>query len=312
MTMTESAAAPSFDDRRRLLADALDRLDAALAERGVEELRRVGKRPPGGRDWMVLTAYDLGAPCPARAVAPRTDEYVESAPNAARRLGRLVLRRWRPGLVIGEVVDAVLADRDGWQPGLRAWFEGLDRSGRAAVIASTTTWAVGALTVVKGRSGRPDDQLTWAERNDVVEVPGWSLRLKSTWDAVLGSRRDPVALLVLGRRSRRDGDLLAAGFEALACGVAPGVVPARVSFAHPGAGSPRSVPVTASALHATVDRIAELTAYRLDPDGAPTAPGRWCRHCHLVEACPDAPVEALAGVAWATAGQGSGSTAAAG
>jgi hypothetical protein len=293
--MAEPATPAPGGDRSTLLADALLRLDGALGAIRGGALRREDGRPADRSGWVDLTAFDLGAPCPARFASPVEDNYVETAPNAARRLGRLTLRRWRPGVAIGPAVASVLSERDDWAPGLREWFESLDRPGRAAVAAATTTWAVGALTVTGGRTGGGGRRLTWSERNEPIDVPGWSVRLRGSWDALTGTRSAPHALLVLRRGAPGPADALESGFQALACGIGPRTVPGRVAIAHAGSAAPRSVPVTAAVLAAAVDRIAELAAYRLDPEAAPTVSGRWCAHCHLAPDCPDAPVDVLVG-----------------
>ena len=278
------ADAPSAEERRRWLGTAeawlTESLEFALGDR----LRREGSRPADGQRWIVITAYDLGAPCPARwAHPPTVSDYVDSAANSARRLGRLALRSWRPGRSLTVAVNGVLADTDDWPDDLRSWFETLDRAGRATVAAAAVSWAAGALGAVRGRG-----DLSWSRSNQPYDVPGRAVRLSGSWDALAGSRRRPAALLVMSNAAPVSGrDDLAAGFQALVCGLGPKMVPERVRIGSAAAGTARPVTITEALLDAAVDRIVELVAFRADPDGAPARPGRWCARCHLLEDCEE-------------------------
>ena len=272
---------PSPDERRVRLEDATRRLDSGLADALGDRLHRDGSKPTERQHRVVVTAYDLGAPCPARWAHPGTGEFMDSAANSARRLGRLALRSWRPPTPLNATVDGVLADTADWDTGLRTWFEGLDRSGRAAVASATTTWAVGALGAVGDRQ-----DLTWSRANETVDVSGRAVRLVGSWDAFSGTRRRPVTVLVMSNAApSRPADALTAAFQALVAGWGPRTVPERVRIGSAAAGTTRAVPITAGRLSAVVDRIVELVSWRVAPELAPAVPGRGCGHCHLLESC---------------------------
>ena len=175
----------------------------------------------------------------------------------------------------------MLSDTEDWPTGLRTWFETLDRSGRATVAAAAAAWAAGALGAVGGR-----DDLTWSRQNEMVSVPDRAVRLSGSWDAILGRRRAPSAVLVMSNAPPdTERDRLVAGFTALVVGFGPRVVPDRVRLGSASTGSTRPVAVTPELLAVAVDRVVELVAHRASPDDAPLVPGRWCSHCHLLESC---------------------------
>ena len=270
-------------ERRSWLEDAerrlIDGLDAALGD----ALRRERGAPKDARR-VVVSAYDLGTECPARWAHPPQDDYAESAANAARRLGRLALRRWQPGTDLPAVVTQVLSDTEDWPSGLRSWFEELDRAGRATVSAAASTWAVGALGAVDGRTG-----LQWVRQNETVDVAGRAVRLRGSWDAFSGTRSRPTTLLVLsGGLPGADRDRLAAGYAALVAGLGPRVVPERVRIGSAASGDTRAVTISPGVLERAVDRVVELVAHAAAPDLAPEVPGRWCSWCHLAESCDSA------------------------
>lgn len=277
------AAVDPLAERRSWLEEAarqlLVGLDAALGD----GLRRERGAPKDARR-VVVSAYDLGAECPARWAHPPQGDYAESAANAARRLGRLALRRWQPGLDLPAVVTEVLSDTEDWPSGLRSWFEELDRAGRATVSAAASTWAVGALGAVDGRTG-----LQWVRQNETVDVPGRAVRLRGSWDAFSGTRSRPTTLLVLsGGLPGPDRDRLAAGYAALVAGLGPRVVPERVRIGSAASGDTRPVTISPAVLAVAVDRVVELVAHAAAPDLAPEVPGRWCSWCHLAESCDSA------------------------
>lgn len=273
---------PSEADRRGWLEDAAARLSGGLDLAVGELLQRDGPRLAEDQRWVVVSAYDLSAPCPGRwAHPPGQDDFVDSSANAARRLGRMALRGWSPGRSLTDQVDRVLSDTEDWPTGLRTWFETLDRSGRATVAAAAVAWAAGALGAVGGR-----DDLTWSRQNEMVSVPDRAVRLSGSWDAIKGRRRAPTAVLVMSNAPPdAERDRLVAGFTALVAGFGPRIVPDRVRLGSASAGTTRPVVVTPELLRAAVDRVVQLVSFRAAPADAPLVPGRWCSHCHLLESC---------------------------
>jgi hypothetical protein len=276
------ASDPDLQARRDWAVAARDLLAAGLDRVLGDGFRKDVPRPRDGAGWIDVTSYDLTGPCPARWAHPgREDDYLDSAANAARRLGRLTLRARRPGRPVADTVHEVLSDTDALDGHLRDWFEGLDRAGRATVAAAAGTWAVGALGAVRGR-----DDLQWATQNQPVDVPGRTVRLRANWDAIAGRRSRPAAALVMsGAVPDPARDDLVAGFTALVVGLGPGVVPERVRFGSAAAGTARAVVIAPDLLTAAVDRVLELVDLRARPDDAPERPGRWCGSCHLLESC---------------------------
>lgn len=264
----------------RARAELTGRLDGLLGER----LSATGKRPRDGAGWVDVSAHDLGVRCPARWSVP-FDDFVMSAATVAGAVGRLALRERDRSEPVGAAVARVLAtlddvDRDA------AWFahwycDELDRSGRAAVAAAATTWAIGTLAAVKGRD------LHWATRRQPFDVPGRMVRLRPNSDASDRAAR-PDVVLVMSARAPTDPVLgLVAGLDALVDGLHRRRMPLRVRVGSASTASSVAFPVTWGLLDAVIDRIVELVGWRVDPGSAPTLPGRWCSECHLLGVCPD-------------------------
>lgn len=260
-----------------------ERLDAVLRDR----LRRTESRPKDGAGWVDISGHDLSTPCPSRWSVP-FDDFVVSVPTAAGALARLALRDRLDAEPVGAAVQRVasgLGELDRTAAWFAEWYDQeLDRAGRAALRSAATTWAFGALAAVDGRP------LQWATSRSNYDVPGRTVRLRPTWDATTSGAR-PEVLVIMSARSSADPELeRLAGFNALADGLHRKQVPLRVRIASAATASNVAFPVTADLLDAAIDRIVELVGWRVDRDGAPTAPGRWCRDCHLLDACPDARV----------------------
>lgn len=274
-------------DRAALAAEAGALLSGRLDELLGEQLRRSGPRPRDGAGWVDISAHDLSTVCPSRWSVP-FDDFVLSVPTVAGAFGRLVLRERRDGEPVGVAVDrvaAALGDADRESAWFAEWYDQeLDRAGRAAVRAATTTWATGALAAVGGRA------LQWSTRRHNYDVPGRTIRLRTSWDAATSGAR-PEVLVVLSGRAPSDPALeLVAGFNALVDGLFRRQVPVRVRIGSASTASSVAVPVTDRLLESSVDAVVRLVRWRVDRDSAPTVPGRWCLDCHLLDVCPDAAV----------------------
>ncbi|MFZ4519115.1 MAG: hypothetical protein ACOYOP_12050 [Microthrixaceae bacterium] len=275
--------APADDEARRELARwATVRLDEALELTMGDAGRATGSRPRDGSGWFDVSGHDLTTPCPARW-SVGGDDFVMTARTVAGALGRLALRERREGEPPGVAVDRVAGDLFAVEPDAfyLDWYEGLDRSGRAAVQAAATTWAVGALAAVRGRS------LRWQPVRRSWNVPGRAMRLRGGCDALDRVAR-PEVLVAITNRALADPSLeVRAGFEALVDGVSRRQMVDRVRMGSAAAAGTRAYPVTEQLLEAAVVRVAELAAYRAVPAAAPTVPGQWCRDCPQLEICPE-------------------------
>ncbi len=260
-----------------------DRLDELLGDR----LRREQSRPRDGAGWVDVSAHDLSTVCPSRWSVP-FDDFVPSAVTVAGAFGRLVLRERRDGEPVAVATDRVaeaLGDADRESAWFAEWYDQeLDRAGRAAVRAATTTWATGALAAVGGR------QLQWSTRRHSYDVPGRTVRLRTSWDAATAGARPEVLVVLLGRAPSDPALELVAGFNALVDGLFRRQVPDRIRVGSASTASSTAVPVTGRLLETSVDAVVQLVRWRVDRDSAPTVPGRWCRDCHLLDVCPDAEV----------------------
>ena len=262
--------------------DLVRRLDDLLGER----LRLEQKRPRDGAGWVDVSGHDLAAVCPSQwSVA--FDDFVPSASTAAGAIGRLALRDRRDGEPIAAAIERLLAAVNELDPHT-AWFadwyeQELDRSGRAAVRAAATTWAIGALAAVRGKP------LSWVSRRQPYDVPDRMIRLRPNCDATTAGSRPDVLLVMSGRAPTDPALELVAGFNALVDGLFRRQVPLRVRVGSAATASTVAFPVTADLLARTVERVVQLVAWRVDADSAPTVPGRWCRDCHLLDVCPAAP-----------------------
>ena len=276
------ASAGLSGDRSQLLSDARSRLTAGaervLGTRFVAE----GRRPRDGAGWLDVTDHALSGRCPARFAHPEPSTFSEfTTTMATRNLGRLVLQRWDGTRPVSDVTDELLARADDLPQWLANGLEPLDRSARAAVVASVTAWALDASTAVRSR---PD--LIWDGRNQKVDVSPYAITLSARWDARLGDLRSPTTLLVhSGRVADRAMDEVQAGFVALVACFRGRAVPERVRFSTAGTGQTRAVGITAEVLGLAIDRVLELLGHAVAPDDAPLVPGRWCTWCHLADDC---------------------------
>ncbi len=296
-----SGSVGSNAERAALALWAEAELGSALDRALGDALRRTAQRPRDGSGRVDVAAYDMALDCPARW-SVREDDFAATARTTAGAVGRLALRDRREDEPVPLAVDRVLSDLEGVDPDV-AWFASwylyeLDRAGRAAVRAAASTWAVSALMSVRGR------RLTWVPRRQPADVRGRMIRLRTNWDASTGGAH-PEVLLVMTGRPLSDGVVhLMAGFNALADSLLRHVVPLRVRVGSGAAGSTVAFAVTEELLQEVIDCVVELILWRVDPAAAPTNPGSWCRHCHLLDICPDASTDGAGGPAAAGRSEG--------
>ena len=156
-------------------------------------------------------------------------------------------------------------------------------SGRAAVRAAATTWAVGALGATRGAA------LKWSTARMRHEVVGRMIQLRTTWDAATRGAH-PDALLVMSARAPDDPVLeLQAGFNALVDALIRKQAPLRVRVGSASTAGTVKFAVTSELLERTIDRVVQLVVWHVDRSAAPTVPGRWCADCHILDVCPDGP-----------------------
>lgn len=283
-------------DRTASAAAARARLDTSLSEL----LSTASIDVP---DVVYVDPFALLQRCPARLVNPAQD-YEERTVTVRRRLGLLALRHaWAdhgdrhlggPPGDLGEAVGAVLADRQEWPAGLADWFASLGRAGQASVSAAVLTWCadVVRLLVSNGAGGEALAMVRWADpfrapRVDrrVSAVGSTVVRLRAPVDAVLRRPGMPERLLVVSDATPSPGDRLRAGLVALVHAVGSGRAPGGVSVGSPSGGTIERVVIDAALLDLAVDRVVEVVGHLVDPEHAPAAPGHWCGHCHLRDAC---------------------------
>lgn len=276
-------------DRRELAAAVRERLVASLDEALGDLLRPTAERRDVYADGVVVTAFGLLERCPRRAAVPAQD-YRDSVATARRRVGLLVLRQlWAEGIEggvddrVAATTAAVLADPDDWPTRLRAWVDDLDPAARAALVAGVITWCRGVLGIV-GRSG----DVAWADPTSTSkwDVPRRLVRLVAPVDAVTRRPRSERLLMVVDAAGP-SGDRLRAGFAALAHGIGRGLLPVGVTVAVPSQGLLRRHRVTAELVDLALDRVVEHVALCARRADAPARPGPGCRHCHLLELCPE-------------------------
>ena len=212
------------------------RLDERLEAQGVPTA--VVPLTERTNEW--IPAHMAAAVCPAGARLPRED-FVETAATAARALALTALRsdamgsagpsgrtghpgiarpadKWRPG----DLVGLAIADPSVLRPGLADFLRGLDRAGRAAVVASSTRWLVDAVALAH-RRGAP----SWQDPTPLRHIPsGCGVTLSAGVDAVR-RRHDQAHLFVVRLRQSPSDDRLARR-SALLWAVVRGDEPASV------------------------------------------------------------------------------------
>lgn len=263
-------------DARERLREALD---GALGDRLVRE----AQESLGWDDWVKVRGYDLGERCLARWAGPDADDYSDNVRTTAKRFALGALAERRPGESPAVALDRALEDHELWPSGLWTFWQGLDRAGRAAVRAAAVSWAVGALTSIRGRG------VTWVRPSSpaYIRVDGRRIQLHANWDATHGGVAYPTTLVIVTDASPGPLDRYRAGFAALVAALGRRCVPVRVRHASPTTGTHRAEEVTPSLLELAVDRVVELAAAAAAPDAAPVAPGGWCRYCHLLADCTE-------------------------
>lgn len=281
--------------RRDLAQRARDRLEAAL-----EPILAGGRRGTNGEgeEPIVVDGFTLTVRCPLRLVHP-ADDYVERTVTVRRRLGLLALRHaWEdapPGRGDGaaprlaRAVDRALAEREDWPSGLRQWFDGLGRAGRAAVRAAVLTWCVDVTRLVGQPDGKVARKIRWADpfRQPRIDLAGRTLRLRGSLDAVLPDRAEGERLLLLGDAVPGVADRVRAGHAAVLRSLGTRSAPERVSVGSPASGHVERHPVDGALLDLAVDRIVEVVQLLAAAEEPGPVPGPWCHHCHLRPDCPE-------------------------
>lgn len=282
-----------LDLRRSAARRAGQRLEQAVAHVLGDELRvEPGSRPDYFADGIDVSSHLLEQRCARRAVVPAQD-YEDTVATARRRVGLLVLRRSyeqapagahvRTG-AIAPAVDAVLADPSGWPVRLRQWFQELEPAGRALVAASVSTWCTSVLHLVGGHPG-----IVWADPTLPMRrrIDGRLVQLSASCEATAGTPRRGLRLLSVSDAPSPSSQRVRAAHLALVHALGSGAAAQRVSVASPATGVVRAVEVDDDLLDLAVDRVAEMVAHHLDRERAPAMVGPGCRHCHLLEICPE-------------------------
>lgn len=242
-----------------------------------------GKRADVFTDGIAVSSFNLfdrpaddGTDDDPSVAAP----YVESAFNARRRIGLIVMRRLADhpqisrrylggsaggvdgrgpelGGAVADTVKAVMDSSEGWPLALRDWVEGLEPAGRAAVMASASAWCEGALRLV-GADGR----VTWTDPQypNAWLVPGRLVRLQANIDATTGTPASGERLFVVSEALPSPMDRVRAGFVALVRAVGTRSAPKRVTIGAPSRGSMERFDVTGDLLDLAVDQVIETVA----------------------------------------------------
>ena len=285
--------------RQALATDVRERLvDAADAVLGERFRPPPGQRPDPYDDGVVISAHAIGERCPRRATNPAQD-YVDSVFTARRRIGLLALRRAAvartpasqsqrsmPTLAaaLPEAVEQTLADPTQWPPRLWDWVSSLSPPAQAAVSAAVVTWCDGAVRLV-GDS----DRIVWSDpiRTPRFDLPGRSVALTAAFDARHGTPRAGERLLVLSDATSPSQRRIRAAHVALVHTLGTRRAPVRVTVGSPAAGRMSAVEVDAALLTLAADRVVEHLAQHCAAGPAPAVPGSGCRHCHLLDDCPE-------------------------
>jgi hypothetical protein len=262
----------------------VDALDAALGDR----LRvPAGERPDPYRDGVVVNAFGLTERCARRAAHP-ADDFVETVATARRRIGLAALRRLGDDASAADdlatAVQEVIEERTDLARGLCDWLEQLDRPGRAAVAAGAITWGTATARLVRsGAAVRWSD----ASSSSAWNVPERPIRLTATHEALVGGVVSGERLLLVAEGAGGPTERLRAAYLALVRSLGTQHATVRITLAAPSRGATARVEVDDALLDLAVDRVVEHVAMRADPPSAPPAPGRWCRHCHLLDLCDE-------------------------
>ncbi|MGB6059057.1 MAG: hypothetical protein WBF71_12435 [Microthrixaceae bacterium] len=264
-------------------------------------VRVEGQRVDVFVDGIVVSSFNLfdrptddGTDDDPSVAAP----YAESAFNARRRIGLIVMRRLAdhpqmsrshlggaPGGVNGrgpelggavsETLKSVMDSSEGWPLNLRDWVEGLEPAGRAAVMAAASAWCEGALRLVGA-----DSRVTWTDPQypNAWLVPGRLVRLQANVDATTGTPASGERLFVVSEALPSPTDRIRAGFVALVRAVGTRSAPERVTIGAPSRGSMERFDVTGDLLDLTVDQVIETVAlaarsHRNGETRSPNQPG---------------------------------------
>ncbi|MGB3412000.1 MAG: hypothetical protein WBA45_12480 [Microthrixaceae bacterium] len=275
-------------ERSRLANAAKERLTADLDHVLGERFTRKGREKVDFYvDGIVVSSFTLFDRPEVDQV--ERDPYIESAFNARRRIGLIVMRqltlnaspaagdrgtttvsRTGPpgskrepstGRSMMAAVESIMESSDGWPLNLRNWVESLDGAGRAAVVATTIAWCEGALRLVG-----TDPRITWTDPqySSPLDLPGRRVRLQANIDAAMGTLGTGERLFVVSEALPSPRERITAGFVALVRAIGAGAAPERVTIGAPSRGSMERYEVTEELLELAVDQVIETVARAAD------------------------------------------------
>lgn len=272
------------DERTSRRAEVIRRWLGAVEESVAESSAGAGD-PNGDTEPMRVDSHLAAADCPAGHLGP-SEEYRDSARNAARELALETLRRNPPAGAGARrdpltEVAATLGETTVFRPGLASWFEEIDRAQRAAVVAAAVSWMVDALALA-ARHGEP----TWHSPSHRARKLGSApvtiaVRVDASRQTRAGNH-----LLVLSPGARRTDQRLARRI-ALVSAAAYGEVPVEVHIGHRDTLGRYRHEIDGKQLDLGVEELTDDIRWRLSPSGAPRLPGRSCSWCSLADQCPE-------------------------
>jgi hypothetical protein len=273
-------------------------LGAEWRQRAAVEVGRVTDlfpRAPNTKiPWPDIVKLDLHTVRRAdrclRATEP-DDEYQETARNARRRVGLVVLARMREdGVDPVTAFRSVLDDRTRLlQDRLVGWIDSLGPGGQAALAAEVVTWvaAIAAWPPLQQLGHRAADVLL--EGTLDWDVPERAVKVRAPADVLAPHGvRPPDRRLLVVAANLADAELVA-GHSALGYTLSRSSVPAQVVVLAPASGTERFAvddDLLDGALTRLVATAHAAVAARMGPPAAAT-PGSWCRWCGLRDDCAE-------------------------
>jgi len=272
------------DGRASRRAEVIGRWLGAVEE-SVAESSAGARVSSGDTEVLRVDAHLAAADCPAGHLGP-SEEYRDSARNAARELALETLRRNPPRGAgarrdpLAEV-SATLGETTVFRPGLASWFEEIDRAERSAVVAAAVSWMVDALALA-ARHGEPLWHIPSHRARKLVSAPVTiAVRVDASRETRAGNH-----LLVLAPGPRRTDQRLARRI-ALVSAAAHGEVPVEVHIGHRDTLGRYRHGIDDEQLELGVEELTDDIRWRLSPSDAPRLPGRSCTWCALADVCPE-------------------------
>ena len=272
------------DGRASRRAEVIGRWLGAVEESVAESSAGAGVSS-GDTEVLRVDAHLAAADCPAGHLGP-SEEYRDSARNAARELALETLRRHPQGGAGSPrdpraEVASTLGETTVFRPGLARWFEEIDRAERAAVVAAAVSWMVDALALA-ARHGEPLWHSPSHRARKLVSAPVTiAVRVDASRETRAGNH-----LLVLAPGARRTDQRLARRI-ALVSAAAHGEVPVEVHIGHRDSLRRQSHSIDHDVLDVAVAELTDDVRWRLAPSAAPRLPGRSCSWCALADQCPE-------------------------